>query len=143
MTLKEQLHPLEKKVLLNLERRTSIRELEKLCNLKEVEVMRAVQWLQSKKLIKVFVTPIKFVQLLNNQFKFIERKYLKQLLEKNLPIKDTDKIAVSWLLRRNWAIADNGFLKITEKGRGAIDKKQADELLYDSLRVGEKKLFPS
>ena len=48
----EQLHPLERKVLPLLDKFTFLEELISHSGLKDVEVMRALQWLENKKIIQ-------------------------------------------------------------------------------------------
>ena len=50
-TLIESLHPLERKVLPVLDKLSSVKEITKTTGLQEVEVMRALQWLQNKDII--------------------------------------------------------------------------------------------
>ena len=47
------LHPLERKVLPILDKYTSLTDIEKETKLQEVEVMRALQWLQNKEILKI------------------------------------------------------------------------------------------
>ncbi|MBW3013292.1 hypothetical protein KY340_03730, partial [Candidatus Woesearchaeota archaeon] len=51
--LAETLHPLERKVLPVLAKTSSFSELIKHSGLKDVEVMRALQWLQNKGVVKL------------------------------------------------------------------------------------------
>ena len=49
----ETLHPLERKVLPFLSQASSLNELMKKTSLKDVEVMRALQWLENKKVLVI------------------------------------------------------------------------------------------
>ena len=128
------LHPLEKRVLSGLSRESTIEELEKECGLKEVEVMRAVLWLESKKLIKVKTTQEQHISVKNRDFIFPERQALEQIAKKAVRIQDIDKAAVAWLLRRKWAKIEKGIVRITEKGEKG--EKTEDELLFEKLKKG-------
>ena len=50
--LSEKLHPLERKVLRVLKDKTNIEEIESKTELKEVEIIRALQWLENKKIVE-------------------------------------------------------------------------------------------
>jgi len=136
----EQLHPLEKKVLgaLGGLGKAEVKALEQECGLAEVEVMRAVQWLQSKNLISVKARAIEVVELINVEFKFPERALLEELAKKEMRIQDTDKVAVGWLLRKKWASIENGLLRISELGTKALEEKSPEELFYEFLKSRQK-----
>ncbi len=138
--MEEQLHPLEKKVLLALGslKKAEVSELEKSCGLSEVEVMRAVQWLQSKNLITVSMRAIETVELLDNQFNFPERELLEKIAQTEAPVRDADKAAVGWLLRKKWAEIKNGNLQITEAGEKALGEKSPEEGLFEFLKARQK-----
>lgn len=52
-TLISKLHPLERKVFPYLKEGISLNELVKITNLKDIEVMRALQWLENKEVLKI------------------------------------------------------------------------------------------
>lgn len=136
----DELHPLEKKVLLALGglAKAEVKELERECGLAEVEVMRAVQWLQSKNLISVSMRAIEIVELLDKQFKFPERELLEKLAQKEIHIQEADKVAVGWLIRKKWASIEQCILKITESGKKARGEKSPEEEFYEFLKTRQK-----
>ena len=80
------LHPLERKVLPTLEKTNSFDEIVKQTNLQEVEVMRALQWLQNKKIIRVNKTLKEVVNLDENGIKYKnnglpEKIFLRELVK--------------------------------------------------------------
>ena len=50
--LAEKLHPLERRVLKVLKNKTNLEEIKYETKLKDVEIVRALQWLENKKIIK-------------------------------------------------------------------------------------------
>lgn len=129
------LHPLEKKLLSKLSGQMTVEELEKACGLQEVEIMRAVLWLESKKLIKVETSEEELAVLKEPNFEFPERKALKQIAEKPMRIEEIDRAAIAWLARKKWATIENGAVKITEEGKKA--EKTGDERLFERLQQAQ------
>ena len=74
----EKLHPLERKVLPLLDRLSSFDDIVVQSKLKDVEVMRALQWLQNKKIINIKEEVKEIVSLSKNG---------KAYLKKGLPDK--------------------------------------------------------
>ncbi len=112
----DELHPLEKKVLVALGGLTKaeVKELERECSLAEVEVMRAVQWLQSKNLISVSMRAIEIVELLDNQFNFPERELLGNLAQE-IRIQLETRKKINEEVRRSQEITKEELNKRLEK----------------------------
>ncbi len=75
------LHPLERKVLPFVEQKTSFEELVEKTKLQEVEVMRALQWLQNKHVVQIYqdLEEVVTLQKLGQKYrqeKLPERKFL-------------------------------------------------------------------
>lgn len=91
------LHPLERKILPFLDKYTYLNELIGITGLKEVEIMRALQWLQNKNIIKLSEEPKEVIDLDENGRKYLkdglpEIKLLKALKKSDLTInKAKDK----------------------------------------------------
>src|SRR3989344_3799890 len=66
------LHPLERKVLPILSKLSSIKDIAKAAGLQEVEVMRALQWLQNKQIIILKEEQKEVVELDINGEKYIK-----------------------------------------------------------------------
>lgn len=161
-------HPLERKVFPILEDNMLFEDLfliaKKKENLKDVEVMRSLQWLENKNIIKTESTEKELLYLDKNGFKYKE----KGLPEKRFlsAIKDNEKKLVELknyleeseinisigLLRKNNLININKdkemVFSITEEGKKYLDKKTEEEkileknfpLNYNSLNNNEKKV---
>jgi len=92
------LHPLEREVLPVLDKYNSLNDIIKITRLKEVQVMRALQWLQNKKIIKIKEDLREIVNLGVNGKKYLkeglpEKKLLEVLRKKELSINQARKEA--------------------------------------------------
>ena len=67
------LHPYERKVLPVLKETSSFEEISKKTGLQKVEVMRALQWLQNKKIIRVTKKLKEAIDLDENGIKYKEK----------------------------------------------------------------------
>lgn len=86
------LHPLERKVLPLLKENINVEELVQLTELQEVEVIRALQWLENKELIKIETILKEIISLDENGEHYIkiglpEKRFLK-LLTKDTKLDD-------------------------------------------------------
>lgn len=93
--LAESLNPAERKVVRVLDNFSSFHDIIKVTGLKDVEVMRALQWLQNKNIIKTREGQKELVHLDENGQKYLkyglpERKFLESL-EKKSTIADIAK----------------------------------------------------
>ena len=108
----ETLHSYERKVLPVLEKLCSLKEIAEKTKLKEVEVMRALQWLQNKKIINLKGEIKEVVDLDKNGFIYLE----KGLPEKRF-LKAIEKEEVGKFQKKKPAnLLKKGFA--TEKIRG-------------------------
>jgi len=84
------LHPLERKVLPILEKTNSFDEIAKQAKLQKVEVMRALQWLQNKKIISLRQELKEIISLDENGIKYREKglpeKKFLSILETEIPL---------------------------------------------------------
>lgn len=90
------LHPLERKVVPLLAQHTSVDDLVRVSKLKEVEVTRALQWLENKKILSIKTTTKKIVELDTNGLQYVkkdlpERVFLKALTKGKLSIAQLTK----------------------------------------------------
>jgi phenylalanyl-tRNA synthetase alpha chain len=133
------LHPLERKVLPALEKATSLHEIVGVSGMQEVEVMRALQWLQNKGVLQIYQDIQELVELDVNGKEYAdkglpEKRFLKALqgngatLDQIQENSDLDKQEVTVCL---------GLLK----RRGAIDMKKDDNGLIVSLTADGEVLF--
>ena len=90
------LHDLERKVLPVLKSETKLSAIVKMSQLDEISVMRALQWLENKEIIKINKEEKKVVNLDINGLKykeegFPERKFLEALTKEFQPLSEISK----------------------------------------------------
>ena len=95
--LAESLNPIERKVVKVLDNFSSFHDIIKITGLKDIEVMRALQWLQNKNMIKIKEEQKEIVSLEDNGLKYLkyglpERIFL-EALERPISIADLEKKA--------------------------------------------------
>jgi len=132
------LHPLERKILPFLKDGLDEKELSRLSGLKEVEVVRAMQWLENKGVLKIEPKEEDTVQLGKNGEIYLkeglpEMKYLEIIKDKPLTVKEiiAKKIispqevgASTGLLKSKVAIEmKDGKVSITEQGKKLLSKE--------------------
>jgi phenylalanyl-tRNA synthetase alpha chain len=140
------LHRLERQVLPVLPKLTDIKAIEQATGLKEVEVVRALQWLQNKELIKLKEDLREVVLLEKNGQKYLkdelpEKKLLKALKKGPITIdqikskadlnKEEQSIALG-VLRRKAAVfitkeGKDIIIKIMEQGKKLLEKGFMEE----------------
>jgi phenylalanyl-tRNA synthetase alpha chain len=119
---------------------------------KEVEVMNASSWLQSKRLVKI-EDHIKTVYNLGKEGKqFLEKGFPEKIalnlinenggkislseLSKVLPKPDIP-VAIGWLKKKNWATINKDrdtFFEITDEGKKSLQMETSDEILLKKLK---------
>ena len=97
-SLAAKLHPLERRVLPVLRKEKEFSKIVKASGLKEVEVMRALQWLENKKALKILTEKKKVVNLDKNGLKYKkeglpEKRFLKVLGDKFISLNTAAKKA--------------------------------------------------
>jgi len=150
----DSLTPTERKILPFISKNTSIKELQDSSKLSEVEVTRATQWLQNKKIATIKEEKTETITLGANG-----RIYLKQgLPEKRLlkfltkpktleEIKSADlnkdelSIALG-TLKKKAAIRLGKKISITENGKKLLKKESLEELFLKELPKSPNKLTP-
>ncbi|MAE42273.1 hypothetical protein CMO93_00765 [Candidatus Woesearchaeota archaeon] len=131
------LHPLERKVLPILKSTSSFESIVEKTGLQKVEVMRALQWLQNKKIIRVNQKLQEEVSMDENGLKYKE----KGLPEKNFleSVKDRatlDKIEKTTNLSKQELSISLGILK----SKAAIEIKKEKEIIVSITDNGKKLL---
>jgi phenylalanyl-tRNA synthetase alpha chain len=138
------LHPLERKVLPALEKATTTKQLMQQTSLKEVEVMRALQWLKNKQLVSLKEGREEIVELGSNGKKYLqaglpEKRFLHAALKtssldeikKNTGISDDELNACLGALRKKAAIIvvkDKELkIKLTDNGVRLLEKESPEE----------------
>ncbi|MBS3107605.1 phenylalanine--tRNA ligase subunit alpha [Candidatus Woesearchaeota archaeon] len=149
------LHPLERKVLPLLEQGISFDTLlAKATSMKEIELMRALQWLENKKVIDLKVDIKEVVDLDENGKNYLaeglpERRLLSQV-KKNTKVADIDITkdelsAALGILRKKAAItiekkSEGLFLSITPAGEKSLQKESLEESFLKKLPIELKDL---
>ena len=139
------LHPLERVVLPVLKTENELSQITKKSKLKEIEVMRALQWLENKKALKIDVEKKKVVDLDKNGLIYKkeglpERKFLNVLddefkglnvITKKSKLSREEVNACIGLLKRKVAIdtqkGEYLQVKITEQGKKLLEQKTPEE----------------
>jgi phenylalanyl-tRNA synthetase alpha chain len=147
--LTNSLHPLENKVLSVLNKHTNFFEIVKVTGLKDIEVMRALQWLQNKEIIALKEDVKELITLDSNGLNYLEsglpeKRFLESIESKKLnldEIKDAAKLNQSEIgislgvLKSKVAIQvdkDNKtnqlIVKITDQGKRLLNKESLEEI---------------
>jgi phenylalanyl-tRNA synthetase alpha chain len=92
----DKLHPLERKILPLLDKFSYLNDLVEASKLKEVQVMRALQWLQNKAIIEIKEESREVVDLDTNGRKYLkdglpEKRFLKLIKNKALTITEINE----------------------------------------------------
>lgn len=147
------LHPLERKVLPVLAKTRNISQIQSITKLQEVEVLRAIQWMENKNIIKISTSTQEFIELDKNGKIYLkqglpERRFLNSI-EKPLSLQeikekanlDNDELTVSvGLLKKKGFIILDKKISLTEQGNRAKSKESLEELFLKSLPLNTENL---
>ena len=133
----KKLHPLERKLLPFLKKSVSFDDLVKKSGMKDIEVMRALQWLENKSVLKIDSNELEIVDLDKNGSEYKksglpEKRFLKAL-DKPLTL---DELAKKSKLDRNEIGISIGKLR----KENLIETKKEKELFVNITKQGEKYL---
>lgn len=147
--LADSLHSLEKKVLPLVAKHPNFQDLVKNSNLSGVEVMRALQWLENKEVLKIKTKEISVVSLTDkgkNYKELPERAILNNLGEKEISLDELKNKAklnhvevnacIGLLKRKNAIDIIKGKvlkIKLTKKGKELVKNKTPEEALFRIL----------
>ncbi|MDP6641902.1 MAG: phenylalanine--tRNA ligase subunit alpha [Candidatus Nanoarchaeia archaeon] len=134
----ETLHPLERKVLPILKEDMELKKIIEKTKLKDVEAMRALQWLQNKDVLKIKQDLKEVISLDKNGEEYIktglpETKFLKSLtkelnfneIKEKANLTDEEfNISLGLLKREDLIQIKNNKIKITEKGKSLKESKE-------------------
>ncbi len=154
----KKLHPLEINVLSKLKESIMFKELTKILGLKEVEVMRAIEWLHNKKLLNFSKKIRKVITLDKNGEQYLkkglpEKRFLEALQsEKELSKEEIMRIAgldeqefnVSLgLLKKKLAVEIKPEFKfrITKNGKILLEKGLIEQDFLNKLRENKELSF--
>jgi len=151
--LAEKLTPLERKVLPILKKKNSLKDIQKATELKEIEVTRALQWLENKKLVKTEKSEKEIIELAENGKEYLEtglpeKRFLEALTEPLTlnEIKDKAKLTKEeinvslGLLKRERAIIFGlkGKIKKTEKTLRFPEEELLKQLPIEKENIKKK-----
>ncbi len=153
------LHPLERKVISSLKDNITNRELESKTSLSGVEVMRALQWLENKKLITTFdkveelisldLNGVKYKEMGLPEYRFLRaiKDSLKSKSEiiKEASLEEDEFNVCIGILRKKAAIEINKdkelLFKITPQGQKLLEKPMLEMLfLEQNFPIDKSKL---
>ena len=114
----KKLHPLEIQVLTCFKETTKFEEVVEKTKLKNVEVMRALQWMENKNILKIKTTTEEEIVLLSNakackKQGFPEIRFLEKISEKELSLTEIKK---ETKLDKDELNVSIGFLKKWKEG---------------------------
>jgi len=129
------LHTYERKVLSVLEKANTLPDIAKLSQLKEVEAMRGLQWLENKNIVKISEDTKEIINLDTNGKKYLkeglpEKRFL-QAVKKDTPISEIIK-------KSNITKEEVNICLGVLKGKAAIIIKKDKELLISQLPQAKK-----
>ncbi len=139
----ESLHPLERKVLKHLKENQTASDIAHSSNMKEVEVMRALQWLESKEALNLQQTKIDTIDIDKNGANYLnegfpEKRFLKAILSKPIALDkvrqlaklDNDETSISLgFLKRNGFISLGKEVSITNLGKNYLKSNTNEDFL--------------
>jgi len=144
--ISSKLDPLERKVLPLLKETQNLSELITLSGLKEVEVMRALQWLENKKALTLKVDTEKVVNLDENALKYLkeglpERRFLEAIKDQELSTSEIEEktdlskeelnVSLGQLKRKIAIEIEKGekglSAKITQRGKQLLRESSPEE----------------
>ncbi len=147
----QSLHPLERKVLHHLKDNIFLSSIVKKTKLSVVEVMRALQWLENKKIIELKQIVTETVELGENGKAYAaeglpEKELLRHVSHRALPIqklKEKSKLGDQefnislGILKKNVGISiDKGVVSITDNGMKYLEKQSLEEAFIKKLEFG-------
>lgn len=141
------LHPLERKVLVLLEKTKAFNELVKQSGLKEVEVMRALQWMKNKKIVDLQEKKTKILKLGKNGKRYIQKGLPERVLLKHLENKESNinelsgpglskeevNIAIGVLKKKAALDFEKGKARINANGKKLLSKELLEEVFLKTL----------
>ncbi|MBU1203728.1 MAG: phenylalanine--tRNA ligase subunit alpha, partial [Nanoarchaeota archaeon] len=152
-SLLNKFHPLEKKVISVLFDGISLKGITSQTNLKEVEAMRAVQWLENKKLVTIITEAKETITPDINGLKYLQQGLPEKRFLLELPIPKTlkeienqagltrEEINVSMgILKQFGAITINKKVSITPQGKNLLNTELPQETFLKHLPLNPSKL---
>jgi len=145
----QSLTPLERKVFPILREENELNSIANKLKLKDIEVLRALGWLENKNLVKISKEEKEIISLDKNGLVYLkkglpEKQFLKLLpasLEELKQQLSQDELNVSiGLLKRKNAINFSNKITITEEGKKALNEESKEEIFLKKLPLEISKL---
>jgi phenylalanyl-tRNA synthetase alpha chain len=148
--LAETLHPLERKVLPVLDKFKTVPQIVSATGLKEIEVVRALQWMQNKDIVNIDTELKEVVMLDKNGEKYIreklpERRFIETLKDKELSLtrleksglsKDELNICLGALRKKAMILITKNKdlrVKLTDQGKKFLTKEFPEETFLNKM----------
>ena len=151
-TVIESLHPLERAVLPFLKEGAAVGEIVRSSGQQEIQVMRALQWLENKGALKIDSSTAEVVSLDENGRRYAsaslpEKKFLGALEKRRRATlaevqklagleKDELGVCLGILKKKLAIILEGGTVTITDDGRKILDRESLEEKFLKSLVTG-------
>jgi hypothetical protein len=139
--LAETLHPLERSVLPLLKENKSLKEIKNNSELEEIQIMRALQWLENKKVLKIKTFEQEIISLDKNGKNYFRKglpeRQILSLLEKPIKLDELKKesglsneefnIGLGVLKKKAAINIEKLKVSLTSQGEKLLDKKFLEE----------------
>ncbi len=146
----DSLHSLERRVLPFLEKYSAAEEISKNSGMLDLEVIRALQWLQNKNIVSIETKEIKFASLTGKAERLPERIVMQNLdknyktldeLKKRTNLTDQELNACIGLLKKENLIEINKDknlrIRLNENSTRWLAEKTNEEKLFEKLKNGK------
>ncbi|HLC73266.1 MAG TPA: phenylalanine--tRNA ligase subunit alpha [Candidatus Nanoarchaeia archaeon] len=142
------LSPLERRIIPFLKENITLQSLIDSSKLQEVEVIRALQWLENKKAVRILIDHKSLIKLDKNGLAYLnedlpERKLLNilnkqstslEILKKNSNLNTEElNVAIGYLKSKNAIEFTNKQLRITNQGKEILSTKSPEQILLQKL----------
>lgn len=150
----DSLHPLERNILPFLKKSVGFRELVEKTKLKEVNVLRALQWLQSKKIVVIKEEARGIVSLGGNGEEALKKglpeRRILNILDKDLSLSDIEKkakldknefnIGIGVLKKKDLINVKDKIVSLNVRGKKSKKKEFFEEIFLKKLPIDSSKL---
>ena len=142
------MHPLERAVLPHVEREESIYDICKKADMKEVEVIRALQWMRAKDLVEISETKKEIIFLTDIGKKYSEKSlpehrflvavqtptYMKDIQIKASLSRDEFNVSIGMLRKQGMISIESGEVRISSIGKGYLKELEIIKKLLSKLK---------
>lgn len=147
----EGLHPLERKVLPVLAKNTILSEIAKAAGLKDVEAMRALQWLENKGVVKIKQDLKEVISIDKNGESYLkqglpEKRFMDAISKKPLPMKEiTEKaglnneemnVCLGMLKSKAAILIEKGMVGVSSQGKKFMEQESLEEKFLKKINAG-------